>query len=102
MPPYLIGVAVPLTLMGLVAIGRWVRKILAQLEEVHALAVSVDSAVNHRPKGDPKLYDMVADAAARAKENGEAAARLEEQFRDHSANDEYNFADLRQRLPQPE
>ena len=61
MTQYLIGVSVPLTLMALLAIGRWVRTILQQLEQVHALAVDVNSAVNHRPSGDPKLYDMVKD-----------------------------------------
>lgn len=95
MAQYLIGVSVPLTLMAVLAIGRWVRRILNQLQQVHALAVGVDKAVNRRPFGDPTIYEMV-------KENGEASARLEEQFRDHAANDEYNFADLRQRLPQPE
>lgn len=98
MTQYLIGVSVPLTLMALVAIGRWVRKILRQLDQVHALAVDVNSAVNHRPSGDPKLYDMVKDAGAQAKENGEASARLEQQFAEHVRSDEVNFADLRSRL----
>ena len=98
MTQYLVGVAVPLTLMGLVVLGRWVRKILQQLEQVHALAVDVNSAVNHRPSGDPKLYDMVKDASIQAKENCEASARLEQQLAEHSRSDEINFADLRSRL----
>lgn len=92
------GVVSPLILAGLVAIGRWVRTILRQLEQVHALAVDVNSAVNHRPKGDPKLYDMVKKAGERAVANGEASERLEAQFADHAKNDEYNFADLRQKI----
>lgn len=95
---YLVGVAVPLTVALVLAIARWVRRTMKQLDEVHALAVSVDSAVNHRPVSDPKLYDLVRGAAEQAVANGEATSRLESQFRDHAANDEYNFADLRQRL----
>lgn len=88
---YLVGVAVPLTVALVVAAARWMRRTMNKLDEVHSLAVQVNGAVNHRPPGDPKLYDMV-------KENGETSARLEGQFRDHAANDEYNFADLRARL----
>lgn len=95
---YLVGVAVPVTLMALVAIGRWVRTTMRQLEDVHALATSVDAAVNHRPESDPKIYDLVKDANEQASRNGEASARLEEQFAEHSRSDEVNFADLRSRL----
>lgn len=98
MQQYLIGVSVPVTLMALVAIGRWVRRILAQLEQVHAIATSVDAAVNHRPASDPKIYDLVKDAHEQAQRNGEAAERLEDQFAEHTRSDEINFADLRDRL----
>lgn len=95
---YLVGVAVPVTVLLIVAIARWVRRTMVMLGEVHGLAVSVDSAVNHRPAGDPKLYDMVKAAGEQASKNGEAAERLEGQFVDHSRSDEINFADLRSRL----
>lgn len=95
---YLVGVAVPLTVALILAIARWVRRTMSMLDEVHVLAVSVDSAVNHRPPGDPKIYDMVKEAAVQATKNGEMAERLESQFADHTRSDEINFADLRSRL----
>ena len=95
---YLVGVAIPLTLMGLIAIGRWVRRILHHLAQVHLLAVSVDSAVNHRPESDPKIYDLVKAASEQAIANGEATERVVDQLAEHSRNDEVNFADLRERL----
>lgn len=95
---YLVGVAVPLTVALVIAIARWVRRTMSMLDEVHGLAVSVDSAVNHRPSTDPKIYDLVKEAAVQATKNGETAERLESQFADHTRSDEINFADLRSRL----
>lgn len=95
---YLVGVAVPLTVALILAIARWVRRTMSMLDEVHGLAVSVDSAVNHRPSTDPKIYDLVKDAHAQALRNGDTAERLEGQFVEHMRSDEINFADLRARL----
>lgn len=94
----LVQVVVFLVIALLVVIGRWIRKIHKQLDAVHDLAISVDSAVNHRPSGDPKLYDMVKAAGEQAMANGEASEELKVQFAEHSRNDEVNFADIRARL----
>lgn len=97
---YLVGVAIPLTLMALVAIGRWVRRILHQLEQVHHIAASVDSAVNHRPPDEPSIYDLVKTANEQAVANGEGVAALSDSFHQHMRDDEINFADIRARLAQ--
>jgi len=94
----MVNVAVFLIIAALVVVGRWIRRILHQLDEVHTIAGDVNRAVNNHPEGDPKLYDMVKDAAQQAILNGETADRLEVQFADHSRSDEINFADIRSRL----
>lgn len=80
----ILTVAGPLLVVMLVMVGRWVLHVRDTVREI-------GTAINHRPAGEPNIYDLVKEGNVVAETT---AARLAV----HTADDEYNFADLRDRL----
>lgn len=67
---YVVGVLTPLTVIGIVALGRWIRQTMKLLEQVHRMAAdtdrtvhAVDTAVNGRPKNEPTIYALASETA---------------------------------------
>ncbi len=92
------GVASPLILIALGAIGRWLHKIWREIQQLLKVADQLNHAVNNRPAGEPTIYELAAEGKVAATEAKEAAASLANDFAEHMKNDEWSFADLRDRV----
>lgn len=70
-------VAGPILVLLLVMVARWTLHVRDSVR-------TIDKAINHRPAGEPNIYDLV-------KQGNDALTA-------HTKEDEFNFGDMRARL----